>query len=146
MVQLGRLIRLFLQAVGAIAIVISIGFFSLRNFSRDFSSGNWIDSNEQIIEAPHGLHTVKTFHRSSGPENFFLVYLSTGDPNQSDQYIEIVELRDVASGQASVTWDGTDRLLVKYPSSAKVVSAYAQTHDVRVILSPPLPTESSGEK
>jgi len=142
MAQLGRLVRVILQGIGAIAIVGAIAVLFTRNIFKDFANGNWIDSDEQLISSPHGLHTIRSVHRTSGPEESFLVFLNNGDPNRQDQYTLIVEIRDVASRGALVSWEGDDHLLVKYPSSAVVVTAYAKTRDVRIMLSPPLPSEN----
>ena len=141
MIQLIRLVRLCLQVIGIVAIVVGFGLLFNRRVINEFTSGNWTDTDEQVVPSPHGLHFAKTFHRTSGPDESFVVALSTGNPNRSDEYFQIVEIRDVARGQASVAWDGTGRLLVNYPSTAKVAEAYAITHDVRVVLNPPLPSD-----
>lgn len=138
--------HLFLEVVGGLSIVAGIAFLALYALSypfRHFSGGNCDDAEQRIITSPDGKHTIKSFHRACGagnerPYSFYLVYLSTGNPNPGYEYTQIVEIRNVAIGQTSVAWDSPDEISVSYPSTATVGEAYAKTFGIRVVLRPPL--------
>ena len=87
-----------------------------------------------------GVFSVKSFHRECGSKyDFYFVYLNTGNSNPGYEYTPIVELRDLAPGSASFTWDSPDQISMTYPSSATVVEAYAKVLDVRVVMHPSVP-------
>jgi hypothetical protein len=85
------------------------------------------------------LKTHKETREEQVYNTSFFVYISTGNDNPGYEYAPIVQINDVGPRQASAHWDGTDQLVVTYPSSATIVDAYAKTFGVRVILNPPLP-------
>ena len=146
-----RWVHIFLEVVGGLSIAAGLIWLALYALSyplRHFSGGNCDDAELKIITSPDGKHTVKSFHRACGagserPFSFYLVYLSTGNDNPGYEFTQIVEIRDVAIGQTSVTWDGPDELSVSYPSSAKVGEAYAKTFGVRIVLHPALSADSN---
>jgi hypothetical protein len=141
-----RGVHIFLEVVGGISILAGLAWLALYALSypfRHFSGGNCDDAEQKFITSPDGKHTIKSFHRACGagnerPYSFYLVYLSTGNPNPGYEFTQVVEIRDVAIGQTTAAWDGPDQLSVTYPSSATVGEAYAKTFGVRIVLHPPL--------
>lgn len=141
-----RWLHLSLEVVGGLSIVAGLARWALYVLSyplRHFSGGNCDDTEQRIITSPDGKHTIKSFHRACGagserPYSFYLVYLSTGNPNAGYEYAQIVEIRNMAIGQTSVAWDSPDEISVSYPSSATVGEAYAKTFGIRIVLHPPL--------
>jgi hypothetical protein len=146
MLKSTRWLHILLEVVGGLSIIAGLAFLALYVVSyplRHFSGGNCDDADQRIIISPDGKHTIKSFHRACGagaerPFSYYLVYLSTGNPNPGYEYTQIVEIRDVAPGQTSVAWDGPDEISVSYPSSANVGEAYAKTFGIRIVLHPPL--------
>jgi hypothetical protein len=125
MAGLPRWMRISLQVVGAATIIVGIcglifWVVFVRPF-RNFVGGNCTDTEERVLASPSGKQTVKSFHRECGTYHFYFVYLSTGNPNSGYEYTPIVELKNLAPGQASVSWDSADQLSVNYPSSSEVV-------------------------
>lgn len=124
-----------------------LGFTSLMKAAfKDFAGGSCTDTEQRIVASPDGKHTLKSFHRACGGNEYHgwtFVYLSTGNPNKGYEYTPIVTIEDVAPGQTSAEWDGPDEIRVRYPATAKVGDAYAKVLDVRVVLDPPLPDTSS---
>jgi hypothetical protein len=133
--------RIVLEIVGAVAIVWGGGLLVLRHAFKDFAGGNCTDTEQRTLASPNGKHSVKSFHRVCGDEShawdFF--YLSTGNSNPGYEYTPIVTVKNVAPGQTSVAWDGSDQVSVTYPGSAEIGDAYAKVLDVRVVLDPALP-------
>ncbi len=146
-----RWLHASLEVVGIVTIFGCLAWLLLYAVSypmRHFSGGNCDDAEQRVIVSPDGKHTVKSLHRACGagaerPYSFYLVYLSTGNPNPGYEYTQIVEIKDVAIGQTSVAWDSSDELSVSYPSSGTVGEAYAKTFGVRIVLHPPLAESSA---
>jgi hypothetical protein len=137
-------VRTSLEVIGAITVIVGIcglviwGVF-IRPF-KNFAGGNCTDTEQRVISSPDGKHSVKSFHRECGSKyDFYFVYLNTGNSNPGYEYTPIVELRDLAPGSASFTWDSPDQISMTYPSSATVVEAYAKVLDVRVVMHPSVP-------
>ncbi len=132
--------RILLEVVGAIAIVWGGSVLLLQHMFKDFAGGNCTDTDQRILASPDGKHTVKSFHRVCGTDNhaWDFIYLSTGNPNPGYEYTPIVTVKNVAPGQTSVVWEGSDQVKVTYPESAEIGDTYAKVLDVRVALNPPL--------
>ena len=73
MARAARIVRTLLQIVGVVAIAAAIWSFAQRHAVERFSSGNWTDALEQEVVSPHGLHTARAFHRTSGPDEDYVV-------------------------------------------------------------------------
>lgn len=109
-----RWVHVLLEVVGGLSIVAGLAWLALYALSypfRYFSGGNCDEAEQKELKSPDGKHTIKSFHRTCGagaerPHSYCLVYLSTGNPNPGYEYTQVVEIRDVAIGQTSVTWDG----------------------------------------
>jgi len=146
MTRPARWVHLLLEIIGGLSIFAGLAWLALYALSypfRHFSGANCDDAELKIITSPDGKHTIKSFHRACGagserPYQYYLVYLSTGNPNPGYEYTQVVEIRDVAIGQTTVAWDGPAQLSVTYPSSAIVGEAYAKTFGIRIVLHPPL--------
>jgi hypothetical protein len=141
MKQLWQGARIVLEVIGVIALAWGGGVLFLRHMFKDFAGGNCTDSDQRIISAPDGKHTIKSFHRVCGGDAehaWDFVYLSTGNPNPGYEYTPIVTVKNVAPGQTSIAWKGSDQIVLTYPSSADIGDAYAKVLDVRVVLNPPL--------
>lgn len=135
-------LRIFLEVVGACALL-WLGFTTfMREAFKGFAGGNCTDTEQRIVASPDGKHTLKSFHRVCGgieDHGWTFVYLSTGNPNAGYEYTPIVTIEDVAPGQTSAEWDGSDKIRVSYPATAGVGDAYAKVLGVRVVLDPALP-------
>lgn len=128
-----------LACIGAAAIlcaaVWSVGYLAFEHFG----GGNCTDTEQQVLKAPDGSRTIKSFHREcDSVSGAYFVYLSTGNPNKGYEYAPIAEIDDVAPRQVSVHWNGSNEVDITYPRSAKVGDTYAKVLGVRVILNPPL--------
>ena len=140
-----RRVHLLFEAVGVAVIVAGIGWLALRALFSIPASGSGCDKSEQItLPSPDGKRIAKGYHSACGagydrPYSLYTVDLSTGNPNKGYEYTPIVELKNVAVGEVTVAWDGTNQLSVTYPPSAEVVDAYAKTFDVQIVLHPSLP-------
>jgi hypothetical protein len=143
-----------LEVIGVLAIIAGLGWLALWAIFRpfkNFAGGDCADTEERIVTSPNGNHTIKSFHRVCGVNgeklfSGYFVYLSTGNPNVGYEYTPIVELKNVAPNQTSVSWDNPEQISVTYPSSAEVVDAYAKTFGVNVLLHPAQPAITSDTK
>lgn len=125
--------------IGAIAFLGAIAWGVFFFAFKDFAGGNCTDTEQRILISPDGSHSIKSFHRECGGLfHGYFVYLSTGNPNKGYEYTPIAEFKDVAPGQVSAYWDGPEKVIISYPSSAKVEDVYAKVLGVRVVLNPPL--------
>ncbi len=131
--------HILLEIVGALAIIVGLGWWAFYMAFRNLAGGNCTDTERQTLASPDNKHSVMSLHRECGTHTSFFVYISTGNDNPGYEYAPIVQINDVGPRQASAHWDGTDQLVVTYPSRATIVDAYAKTFGVRVILNPPLP-------
>jgi hypothetical protein len=136
-----------LEIVGVVALVWGGGVLLLRHMFKDFAGGQCTDSEQRILTSPDGKHSIKSFHRVCGDDKhaWDFIYLSTGNPNPGYEYTPIVTVKNVASGQTSVEWDGSSQVSVNYPASAEIGDAYAKVLDVRVVLNPALSEEHSNK-
>jgi len=141
MTRLWLSIRISLEIVGAAAILGWCGMHFMQYMFKDFAGGHCDDTAQVKLTSPDGKHTVKGFDRvcGTGSPPFYFAYLSTGNPNPGYEYVPIIELHGVSLGQTKMTWDGPDKLMVRYGDPTQVVEAYSQILGVRVILNPPLP-------
>jgi hypothetical protein len=136
-----RRVHIALEVVGGLAIAGALGWLAIYAISwpfRHFTDGDCSpDTEQRMVSSPDGQHTVKSFHRSCGSTyDFYFAYLSTSNPNPGYEYEPILELKNVAAGQASIAWEGSDQLTVTYPNSAEVVDASAKTFGVTIVLHP----------
>ena len=77
MVRLSRTIHVFLEIVGATAIVAVIGWFGIRAITRDFVDKNCHDTQQRISASPDGSHTIKSVHTVCGNgDNSDSIFLS----------------------------------------------------------------------
>ena len=55
-----------MACIGAIAILGAMGWGALFFAFKDFAGGNCTDSEQKILFAPDGSHSIKSFHRNCG--------------------------------------------------------------------------------
>ena len=136
-----RWVHIALEIIGGLAIVGALGWLALYALMwpfRHFTDGDCSpDTEQRVVSSPDFKHTVKSLHRNCGSGNdFFFAYLSTGNDNPGYEYEPIIDIANVAPGQASIAWNGADQLIVTFPDSAEVVDAYGKTFGVTIILRP----------
>jgi hypothetical protein len=146
-----RWIHTLLEVIGGLAVIAGLGWLVIYAMSwpfRHFTDGDCNpDTEQRVITSPDGKHRVRSLHRNCGSGNdSFFAYLSTGNPNPGYEYEPIIELKDVAPGQASIDWDGADQLIVKYPDTANVVDAYAKSFGITIVLHPLDPHSNTNGK
>ena len=134
-----RWLVIVLAWIGAIAVLSAIVWGGFYFAFAHFAGGTCTDSEQQLLKAPNGGRTIKTFHREcGGVYSGYFVYLSTGNPNKGYEYTPIATFDHVALGQVSVRWNGSDEVDITYPPSGKVGDVYGKVLGVRVVLNPPL--------
>jgi len=151
MLKVTRWAHISLEVIGFFALIAALAWGVLYAISRPFkhfTDGDCSpDTEQRIIASPDGQHTVKSFHRSCGSTyDFYFAYLSTGNPNPGYEYEPIIELKNVAPGQASMAWNGSDQLVATYPDTAEVVDAYAKTFGITISLHPLHPHSDTNPK
>ena len=136
-----RWFHISLEVVGAVSIVLGVSALILWLVfirpMKNYPGGDCTDTEQRLLPSPDGKRTIKSFHRVCGQlYSGYSFYLSTGNPNPEYEYAPIVELKDVAPGQASATWDGPNQISVKYPATAKLGDTYAYVLGVHVVMRP----------
>jgi hypothetical protein len=147
-----RWVHIALEILGVIALIVALGWLALWALFRpfkNFAGSNCTDTEQRVLASPDGKHTIKSFHRVCGTNDahpWDFVYLSTGNSNPGYEYTPIATIKNVAPGQTSVAWNGSDEVSITYPSSAELGDVYAKVLDIRVTLVPKLASaEASGK-
>lgn len=135
-----RWIHVTLEIIGALTVVAASGWLLLWFFFFEpmshFSGGSCTDMDQHIITSPDGTRTAKFHYTRCGPYTFETVYLNTGNPNPGAEYVQIAELKNLAIGETSVAWKGSQEIVIEYPATADLEEAYAKVLGVQVTSHP----------